>query len=281
MKFWQTKTGREKVWKIITIVLLIAGVSILLIPLFWMISTSLKTYAEVENMRWLPHIPQWHNYREALASMNFGIALRNTLIITILCIIGNVLSCAFVAYGFARLRFPFRDVIFIIVLATMMIPYQITMIPLFVEFKKLGWIDTFYPLTVPAFFATNAFFIFLLRQFFMTIPVSLDEAAIIDGCSFLGIFWRIILPLSRPALITIAIFTFMGTWNDFLGPLIYLNSPDKATLALALQDFNSLYSQQPHLMMAASLIIMLPCLIIFFLAQRYFIRGIVITGVKG
>ncbi|HID92493.1 MAG TPA: carbohydrate ABC transporter permease [bacterium (Candidatus Stahlbacteria)] len=281
MRILGKKSQIERAWKVAVYIILFAGITILLIPFFWMVSSSLKTYAEVENMRWWPTTPQWSNYRDALAAMNFWIALKNTCIITFLCIIGQVFSAALVAYGFARLRFPFRDVIFIIVLATMMIPYQVTMIPLFVEFKALGWIDTFYPLIVPAFFGGGPFFIFLLRQFFMTIPTSLDDAAKMDGCGFFGTFWRIILPLSKPALITIAIFSFMWNWNAFIGPLIYLNSPEKKTLALALQDFNSLYAQQPHLMMAASLIIMLPCLIIFFVAQRYFIRGIVITGVKG
>ncbi|OYD14305.1 sugar ABC transporter ATP-binding protein [candidate division WOR-3 bacterium JGI_Cruoil_03_44_89] len=277
----RSKKTSKKIWTMAATVIILAGVFVILIPLFWMLTTSLKTYAEAENMAWLPRAPQWANYFTALKAMNFWRALGNTILITFLAMTGHVFSCALVAYGFSRLRFPFRDPLFVILLATMMIPGQVTMIPIFIEFKALGWVDTFYPLIVPAFLGGSAFFIFLLRQFFMTIPTELDDAARIDGCSHFGIFFKIIVPLSKPALLTVALFSFMYNWNDFMGPLIYLNSPEKKTLALALQDFNSLYAVQPHLMMAASLVIMLPCLAIFFFAQRYFIKGMVITGVKG
>ncbi|MCK4256336.1 carbohydrate ABC transporter permease, partial [candidate division WOR-3 bacterium] len=191
-----SKITRRRIWTIAATIIILVGVFIILIPLFWMLTTSLKTYAEAESMAWLPRKPQWNNYFTALRAINFWRALGNTLLITFLAMTGHVFSCALVAYGFARLRFPFRDPLFVILLATMMIPAQVTMIPIFIEFRALGWVDTFYPLTVPAFLGGSAFFIFLLRQFFMTIPTEMDDAARIDGCSHFGIFFKIILPLS-------------------------------------------------------------------------------------
>ncbi len=195
--------------------------------------------------------------------------------------VGTLLSSSIVAYGFARLRARGRDVLFMILLSTMMIPPQVTMIPVFALFKLLNWTDTFKPLIIPNFFG-GAFFIFLLRQFYMTIPIELDDAAKIDGCSYLGIFSRIILPLTKPALATVAIFSFMWSWNDFMDPLIYLNSRDKLTLTLALNRFTGMYGMTAwNLLMAASLVVALPCFVLFFFAQRYFIQGIVVTGLKG
>jgi len=195
--------------------------------------------------------------------------------------VGTLLSSSIVAYGFARLRARGRDVLFMILLSTMMIPPQVTMIPVFALFKLLNWTDTFKPLIIPNFFG-GAFFIFLLRQFYMTIPIELDDAAKIDGCSYLSIFSRIILPLTKPALATVAIFSFMWSWNDFMDPLIYLNSRDKLTLTLALNRFTGMYGMTAwNLLMAASLVVALPCFVLFFFAQRYFIQGIVVTGLKG
>ena len=202
-------------------------------------------------------------------------------IITFATMVGTLLSSSIVAYGFARLRARGRDVLFMILLSTMMIPPQVTMIPVFALFKLLNWTDTFKPLIIPNFFG-GAFFIFLLRQFYMTIPIELDDAAKIDGCSYLGIFSRIILPLTKPALATVAIFSFMWSWNDFMDPLIYLNSRDKLTLTLALNRFTGMYGMTAwNLLMAASLVVALPCFVLFFFAQRYFIQGIVVTGLKG
>jgi ABC-type glycerol-3-phosphate transport system permease component len=196
---------------------------------------------------------------------------------------GQVFSAALVAFGFARIKFPGKTPLFIILISTMMIPFQVTMIPTFLLFASLGWINTYLPLIVPAFFGGGAFFIFLLRQFFMTIPRDLDEAAIIDGCGSFGIFWRIMLPLSKPALTTVAVFSFIAHWNDFLGPLIYLNSPKMYTLAVGLSFFQSRFTGGTNfsLLMAASLIVLLPVLLVFFFSQRFFIEGITLTGIKG
>jgi len=225
--------------------------------------------------------PQWHNYLDAWRALPFTIFLRNTTIITLAAILGQVLSASVVAYAFARLRWPGRDTLFIVVLATLMLPGQVTMIPVYLIFRELRWIDTLLPLIVPAWLGGGAMFIFLLRQFFLTIPVELEEAARIDGASSAAIFARIMLPLSKPILATIAVFSFIHHWNDFMGPLIYLNSTDKMTLALGLRVFQGTYGSDWHLMMAASTAVLLPVLIIFFFAQKQFVRSIVLTGIKG
>jgi multiple sugar transport system permease protein len=204
----------------------------------------------------------------------------NTLIITVGTCLGVTLSSSLVAFAFARLRFPGRDILFLLCLATLMVPSQVTMIPTFVLFKSLGWYDTFYPLIVPAWLGGGAYNIFLMRQFFMSIPYEMDEAAKIDGCSDFGVFWRILLPLCKPALVTVAVFSFVFNWNDFLNPLIYLDSNSKKTLALGLTNFVSLYGQDYHLLMAASLLISIPLALMFLIGQRYFIQGIATTGLK-
>lgn len=222
------------------------------------------------------------NFREALTMLPFGQFLKNTLIIVVTTVVGSTLTAALVAYGFARLRFRGRGPLFILLLATMMIPGQVTMIPIYILFKEIGWVDTFLPLIVPAWFGGGAFNIFLLRQFFQQIPYEMEEAARIDGSGPLATWWRIILPLSLPALATVAIFTFMGAWNDFMGPLIYINTTSKYTLALGLSLFRGQYGvDTPHLMMAATLVVLLPVLALFFVAQKHFIQGIVVSGVKG
>ncbi len=229
--------------------------------------------------------PQWSNYPKAWAPKaldeTFTKYLMNTVIITASAIFGVLLSCSFVAYGFARFKFPGRDQYFLLMISTMMIPAQVTMIPTFVLFKYLGWIDTFAPLIVPCFFGGGAFNIFLMRQFFMTIPTELDDAAKIDGCNYFQIFWMILLPLVKPAMASIAIFGFVYNWNDFLNPLIYLNSTSNYTLALGLQTFTTMYGTAYDLMMAASTIVLLPILLAFFFGQRFFIEGVATTGLKG
>lgn len=229
--------------------------------------------------------PQWQNYVKAWApealDETFNRYLLNTIIITVLGITGVLLSSTLVAYAFARFRFPGRDILFLIMVSTMMIPVQVTMIPTFILFKYLGWIDTFAPLIVPTFFGGGAFNIFLMRQFFMTIPYELDDAAKIDGCNYFQIFSIILLPLVKPALATVAIFGFVYNWNDFLNPLIYLNSTSNYTLALGLQTFTTMYGTDYNLMMAASTIVLLPILIVFFFGQRYFIEGVATSGLKG
>lgn len=216
------------------------------------------------------------------AWLGFLDALANTVFITTLCVLGSILSCSLVGYSFARLRFRGNKVLFGITLSTMMLPAQVTMIPLFILFRSLGWVDTFLPLTVPAFFG-NAFFIFMYRQFFLQIPQDLIDSARIDGCGYLGIWWRIMLPMCRPVVAITAIFTFIGTWNDFMAPLIYLHSPENGTLALALASFKNQFGgvQNAHLLMAGSVMTMVPCILLFFCAQRHFIQGMNLGAVKG
>lgn len=252
-------------------------------PLLWMLSTSLKSDRQllVYPPAWIPSPILWSNYPKAWTFAPFNLYLRNTIVITSLALVGQVSSASVVAYGFARLRFPGRDVLFIGVLATMMLPGVVTLIPVFLVYKKLGWVNTFYPLTVPAYFGGGAFFIFLLRQYMRTIPLELSDAARIDGCSELGIFARIVMPLSLPAVATVAIFSFLGHWNDFMGPLIYLNDENKKTMMLGLQSFISQHGQEYQYMMAVALLATLPSLLVFFLFQRVFIQSVVLTGIKG
>ncbi len=262
--------------------LLLAGAFFLMIPLAWMISTSLKSLGAVTTIppEWIPRRLLWSNYADIFRLVPFGRYVWNTSVITLLDIVGKILSCSLVAFSFARLRWRGRETVFLVMLATMMLPPQVTMIPQFVVFKYLGWIDTIVPLVLPNWLG-GPFLTFLLRQFFMSIPLDLDDAARIDGASLFGIYWRIVLPLSKPALAAVAIFMFNGSWNDFFGPLIYLHSRDKYTIALGLRSFQDQNYTEWHLLMAASLVAMLPVVLLFFFAQKYFIQGIVFTGVKG
>ena len=215
--------------------------------------------------------------------MPFHLFLKNTLIVAILCVIGQTLSAALVAFAFARLKFPFREPLFLVVLATMMLPPQVTMIPQFILFTIPGWINTLKPLIVPAYFAEGAFYVFILRQFFLTIPKDLEEAARLDGCNTFQVFLHVALPSSKPALATVALFSFIHHWNDFLRPLIYINDLEKMTLALGLDSFKSMHGSgtEYHLLMAASVAVLLPVIVIFFFTQRYFTEGVVMSGVKG
>lgn len=277
-------TGRRRTaWRGWLMTALVWGVALLfLIPFLWMISSSLKPNYQIFEVppRWIPNPPRWENYSEALTILPFGRYVVNTALITLLTIIGHLLSCTIIAYAFARLRAPGRDAIFVVMLATMMLPYPVTMVPLYVLFQRLGWIDTIYPLVVPAFLG-SPFYIFLLRQFFKTIPRDYEDAAYMDGANLLQILFRIMLPLAAPALATVAIFSFQAAWNDFLAPLIYLQKPDLYTVTLGLQFFRSTYTTNWAYLMAASLVTTLPVVVIFFLAQRYFVEGITLGGVKG
>ena len=281
---WQSKRLVTAVTKSVTFLILVGAALLFLLPLFWMISTSLKPKEQIfaYPLVWLPDPPQWVNYSKALnnPSFKFLLFLQNSLYYAITATIGTVISCALVAYAFARLRWWGRDVWFVITLSTMMIPGPVVLIPLFLIFKDMGWVGTFKPLIVPAFMGAP-FFLFLLRQFFLTIPIDLSDAARIDGASDWGIFWRVILPLTQPALATVALFTFLGCWNDFLGPLIFLNDGNKYTLAVGLAAFRGQYRTQWDLMMAAATVITLPIVVIFFFAQKRFIQGITLTGMKG
>lgn len=255
---------------------------VFVLPLIWMLSTSLKADQQIFAMppQWIPETIMWGNYLRVLEVMPFWTYLFNSVLITGLTIVGTVLSGSLVAYAFACLEWPGRDKLFILVLATMMLPMQVTMIPLFVLFKDIGWLNTIKPLTVPAFFGGGAFTIFLLRQFFMTLPKSLFDAARIDGCSEIRIWWSIVLPLARPAMASVAILTFMFSWNDFLGPLIYLSDRMQGTLALGLAMMVGQHQTDWALLMAASILMMLPILLLFFFFQRYFIQGFTMSGIK-
>ena len=260
---------------------LLAGVVLMFIPLVWTISTSLKSPGEVYLFppTWIPNEIMWSNYYRAVTAIPFFLYLWNTVLITAISIVGKVISITLVAFSFARLRWWGRDVMFIVMLATMMLPPHITLIPQFIMFKWLGWIDTFLPLIVPTFFG-GPYLTFLVRQYLLAIPRELDDAARIDGCSDFGLYWRIIMPLAKPAVLIVVIFVFNNTWNEFLLPLIYLHNPDLFTLALGLRMFQGEASTSWNLLMAASLLSMLPVIILFFVTQRHFIQGIVFTGVK-
>lgn len=251
-------------------------------PVAWALSTSLKAPGDIFLFppTWIPIPLHTENYVEAMTTVPFGRYLLNTALLTGIDIVGKTITCSLVAFSFSRLRWWGRDVLFIVMLSTLMLPQQVTLIPQFIVYKQLGWIDTFLPLIIPNFFG-GPFFTFLLRQFFLSIPTDLDDAARMDGCSSLRVYWNIILPMSKPALMMVAIFVFNFTWNDFLNPLIYLHNPDNFTISLGLQAFQSQAGPEWHLIMAASLVAMLPVLLLFFFGQRYFIQGIVFSGVKG
>ena len=275
-------THRAALTKAITYTALAAVAAILLLPLLWMLSASLKGNEEIFSIppTWVPKDFHWGNYSQVFDRMPFLAYLRNTTFITIMTIVGTVFSSSLVAYAFACLRWPGRDKVFILVIATMMLPLHVIMIPLFVIFKELHWLNTYKPLIVPAFLGGGAFNIFLLRQFFLSIPRELFDAARIDGFSEWRIYWSIAMPLARPALITVAILTLMFTWNDFLGPLIYLYDQTKNTLALGLAHFVGQYQTEWGILMAASLLMMIPIIAIFFFFQRYFVQGFTLTGMK-
>lgn len=316
---------------------LVAGAVPILIPFFWMLSTSLKPKESAADWppKWVPVKvrtylddggrrvevaklvtltdgqtkvrmpggetalvptarltdvrrvePQWENYEKVLhpqpgaTDADFPRYLANTLVIAGLSVIGQCISCALVGWGFARMRFAGKDLLFMVMLATMMVPGQISMIPTFMIFRRLGWIDTFLPLIVPAWLG-GAFFAFLYRQFFLGIPVEMDEAATVDGCSPIRTFWSILLPMARPVTVTVAVFTFLGAWNEFLWPLIIINSDHKRTLSLALAKFQGAYSADIPVLMAAAALMLVPVLLIYFFSQRALIQGMVVSGVKG
>lgn len=266
----------------VTIVLLI-GMVPMLFPFLWMLSTALKSLDQIYAYPpvWVPQPLRWGNFPEALTTLPFPLFLRNTLLIAVGVITGEIISNTLVAYGFARLRFPGRDILFIMVIATTMIPWMVTLVPVFLLFHRLGWVNTFLPLIVPAYFG-SPFYIFLLRQFFRTIPPELSDAAKIDGCNELVIFTRIILPLSGPVLAAVVIFAFQGVWNDFMRPLIFLNDMNLKTLALGLHDFKALEGMGTkwNLLMAASTLMVLPVVLLFASSQRYFIQGVTMSGIK-
>jgi multiple sugar transport system permease protein len=269
-------------WKLGLFLLLCVGALLFATPLFWTISAALKSaqeYAQAPE-RLIPQHPAWDNFAKAWTELPFAKFVLNTLFIAGICTLGTVLSSSLVAYGFARFRFRGSGFLFGLMLATMMLPYQVTMIPVFMIWRELRAIDTYWPLTVPSFLG-SAFFIFMLRQFFMGIPKELDEAAMLDGAGYIRIWWSVILPLAKPALATVAIFSFFAQWDNFEGPLIYLNSSEKYTVSIGLRLFQDTFGSNFELVMAAALMHILPTIVIFFFAQRYFMQGIALTGLKG
>ena len=343
---WLVKTtkGHEFFFKGITTLLLAAGAVVIMIPLAFMVSTSLKDPAQIRSdaNTLIPRKPEtvktdgesyplykvtvngkttemamirkapggmgyfanpetpeelyelklneqkpiyrldihWENYPEALTAMPFGRYLLNTMIVTFVGMFGMLFSCSLVAYGFSRFRGRWLNALFLILLSTIMLPSQVRLIPLYIFFQNLGWVNTLLPLIVPQFFA-NAYDVFLLRQFFMTIPLEMDESAKIDGANALQILLYIILPQSRPALVSVAIFHFLYAWNDFYEPLIFLHTRENWTLAVGLQTFDAIYTINTHLIMAVSVLMIIPPILLFFFSQKIFTQGVVFTGIKG
>lgn len=276
------KIQSRKIFRVISTLILLAGAILIMIPLLWTIGMALKPDGEIYMKNFFPKEIAWGNFKKALTSISFFRYLMNTLIILVPTLIGTVVTSSIVAYGFSRFRFKGKRIWFLILLATMMLPGQVTMIPQYLIFRELGWVNSMKPLIIPAFFGGGAFNIFLLRQFMSGIPKDFDEAARIDGAGTLRIFSKVIMPMCKPVLTAVGIFTFMGVWNDFNGPLIYLYDSNKFTLALGLSFFKGLYTSKWNLLMAATLVVMLPILILFFLAQDYIINGISISsGTKG
>jgi len=282
-RFYETKKFKENMKLTFVTLLLIAGSTLILMPLWWMISTSLKSPAEIAQYppTFFPKEINFSNYIEAWQTAPFTRWAMNTLFIAAIGTLGSVFVNSLVAYAFAKIKFKGRNTLFVIVLSTMLIPGFVTMVPQYILFSKLGWVNTYLPLIVPAFLG-SAFFIFLLRQFMMGIPNELIEAAVLDGAGHLQIWWHIMLPLTKPALITVAIFSFNGAWNDLLGPLLYINDESMYTLQIGLQTFKGTVQTQWHYLMAMSVTVLLPVVLLFFFFQRYFIEGSnLASGTKG
>ena len=279
----KTKHGKVPSLEVIFLYafLIILGI-LFILPIFYLFMGSFKAESELFRVpfKWLPDKFQFGNFINMFSSIPFFKYLKNTMIIVICNIVGSLLSCSLVAYGFSRLRWPGRDKVFILVLITMILPYQVTLVPLFLMFTKMKWIGTFLPLTVTCFFG-NPFFIFLLRQFFTGIPQDISEAARIDGAGEFTIFSRLVIPMAKPALTTVAIFAFIRSWNDFLGPLVFLGKDELYTLSLAASMLKSNLDPNWSLLLALGAVMILPVLVLFFVMQKYFIQGIAMSGIKG
>jgi len=273
----------ESIRKAVLYILLTAVGIFMLVPFMWMVTTSLKDAGSVFVFSWIPKQFEWRNYITAWKGGPTGVSFTrfflNSIFVSVFVTFGQIFTCSLAAFAFARLKFWGRDKIFLAYLSTMMIPGAVTMIPVYSLFSRIGWVNTYKALIIPGMFG-SAFGTFLLRQFFLTIPKDIEDAARIDGCSTMGIYWRIILPLSKPALATLTTFVFMGVWNDFMWPLIIITSMEKKTLPVALAAFQGVYSTDWHLLMAASTIVLIPVLLVYLFNQRFFVRGIVLTGLK-
>lgn len=275
--------SKKKISKSIIYIILFFISFVCLVPFYWMIRSSLMDMSQIFTMPpiWIPNPIKFSNYKEALTMLPFGRYFLNTLFVVVFTVLGTVITSSLCAYSFSRIEWKGRDTVFGILLTAMMIPFAVTLIPTFIGWQKLGVVNSYAPLIVPAWFGGGVFNVFLLRQFFRTIPKELDEAARIDGAGHFTIYSKIIMPLSKPSLIVVSLFSFMGSWNDFLGPLVYLNDGDKFTLSLGLMQFQGMYSAQWQYMMAAATVVLIPIVIIFFIGQKYFIEGISMSGMKG
>lgn len=276
---------KNALWSFLSYFVLGIGAITMIAPFLWMVATSLKNPGDVFSAHqqwweaWIPTKFVWQNYVKVWQVVPFGKFYLNTIFVTVCVTLGQVVTSAMAAYAFARLQFPGRDKLFFGYLATMMIPGAVTMIPVFILLRYLGWVDTYKAMILPGIF--TAYGTFMLRQFFLTLPKELEDAAKIDGCNYIGIFWRIILPLSKPALATLTTFTFMGSWVNFMWPLIVINTHEKYTLPVGLAYFQSLHHTDWTLLMAASVLMMLPILVVFIFNQRFFVEGIKLAGIKG
>lgn len=276
------RTARVRLSALGVYLLLLGGSVVMLIPLVWLVRSSFMGLSQIFIFppEWLPDPWRWDNYPKALTTIPFARYFANTLLILVPTVIGTLLTASLAAFGFSRLQWPGRDWVFGVLLSSLMLPYAVTLIPTFLLWARLGLVNTYWPLVLPDWFGGTIFYVFLLRQFFLTLPRELDEAAIIDGANPLQVLRHVVVPLSRPALITVGIFSALFEWNDFLGPLIYLNDSRQFTLALGLAEFTGLYTSQWHLLMAAATVVIAPVLVLFLFAQRYFIEGITLTGIK-
>lgn len=276
------RTARARLGALGVYLLLLAGSVVMLIPLAWLVRSSVMGLSQIFIFppEWIPDPWRWDNYPKALTTIPFARYFGNTLLILAPTVLGTLITASLAAFGFSRLQWPGRDWVFGVLLSALMLPYAVTLIPTFLLWARIGLINTYWPLVLPDWFGGTIFYVFLLRQFFLTLPRELDEAAIIDGANPLQVLRHVVVPLSRPALITVGIFSALFEWNDFLGPLIYLNDSRQFTLALGLAEFTGLYTSQWHLLMAAATVVIAPVLALFLFAQRYFIEGITLTGIK-
>ncbi len=283
MKLVRTRTASQRWRALVVYAVAFTGSAFFLLPVIWMISTALRSDTALFSLppELIPRSPVWYNFRQGTQLIPFWHYLSNTVMYAGVGAVGTVLSSALVAYPLARLRAPGLNVIFLLILATMMLPLQVLLITQFLIFKDIGWYGSYLPLIVPSWLGGGPFNIFLLRQFFLTLPREYDQAALVDGAGYLRIFWRVILPQSVPALLAVGLLDFVSKWNDFLGPLIYLNSSDSYPLSLGLTSFRDLYNTQWNYLMADSLLAVIPCVVVFFIAQRLLVRGLVVGRLKG
>lgn len=275
--------AKKRITSIVVHTVLILCAFVFLLPFYWMLRSAVMDISQVFQMppKWIPEPFIFSNFKEALTMLPFDQYFKNTFIVVGLGVTGTVLTASLSAYSFARLRWPGKNLFFTLIMSTMMLPYAAKLVPTFLGWKEMGLVNTFIPLVLPAWFGGTAFDMFLMRQFFMSIPKELDEAAYVDGASRFRVFFQIILPLSKPALVTVGLFAFMGFWNDFLGPLVYLNDQTKYTVAIGLTQFHGMLTSEWQLMMAAATVVLVPVLIVFALGQKYFVEGISTTGLKG